>query len=179
MKKLIYLCLIIAVGFAVSSCKDKKEVKKQVNPIEENPQYDNTMERSAADTTALVQMATQYLDLLKENKIDEAMAMLHDVDTTGVQPLSEAHRKSVINNLKKFPVLSYQLEEFRLYSDDQTEMRYVYEFMPKPEGSPDLPNTMKGLIGFFRVDGQWYMTIPDLTTDPTINDLQNAKAINR
>lgn len=175
MKKLIYLCLIIAVGFAVSSCKDKKEVKKQVNSIENNPYYSDTMERTAADTTTLVQLATEYLDLLKENKIEEAMEMLHEVDTVGLKPLNDARKKVLINNLKKFPVLSYQLEEFRLYSENQTEMRYVYEFMPKPEGSPDLPNTMKGLIGFFRLDGQWYMTIPEDVTDPTINDMQNAK----
>jgi hypothetical protein len=34
---------------------------------------------------------------------------------------------------------------------------------------------MKGLIGFFRLDGTWYMTIPEDKVDPTINDMQNAK----
>lgn len=173
MKKLFYLCIIVAVGFSFVSCMNKSPKNEEAE--EQDPYYSSSMNRSAADTAAIMQLATQYLDLLKENKIDEAVNMLYEVDSVELKPLSDAYKNNVINRLKQYPVLSYTIEELRLYTDDDTELRYVYEFMPKPEGADNLPNTMKGLIGFFRLGETWYMTIPEDKVDPTINDMKNAK----
>lgn len=173
MKKFFYLCLIVAVGFSLASCGNKNP--KNEEAVEQDPYYSSSMERSAADTAAIVQLATQYLDLLKENKINEAVDMLHEVDSVELKPLSNERKNIVINSLKKYPVLSYTIEEIKMFTDDNTELRYVYEFMPKPEGADNLPNTMKGLIGFFRLGETWYMTVPEDKVDPTINDMKNAE----
>ena len=173
MKKLFYLCLIVTFGFAISSCSNKAPKNEETQ--EQDPYYSSEMSRTAADTAAIEQLATQYLDFLKENKIDSAVNMLHEVDSVELLPLSDERKNTLISNLKKYPVLSYTIEELRLFTDDNSELRYEYEFMPKPEGAENLPNTMKGLIGFFRLDGTWYMTIPEDKVDPTINDMQNAK----
>ena len=173
MKKLFYLCLIVAFGFSVSSCSNKAPKNEETE--EQDPYYSSSMSRTAADTTAIEPLAPQYLDLLKENKIDSAVNMLHEVDSVELKPLNEERKNTLISNLKRFPVLNYTIEELKLFTDDNSELRYEYEFMPKPEGAENLPNTMKGLIGFFRLDGTWYMTIPEDKVDPTINDMQNAK----
>ncbi|MBO6034016.1 MAG: hypothetical protein J6T44_03415 [Prevotella sp.] len=173
MKKFFYLCIIVAVGFSLVSCGNKNP--KNEEAVEQDPYYSSSMERSAADTAAIVQLATQYLDLLKENKITEAVDMLHEVDSVELKPLSNERKNTVINGLKKYPVLSYTIEEIKMFTDDNTELRYVYEFMPKPEGADNLPNTMKGLIGFFRLGETWYMTVPEDKVDPTINDMKNAE----
>lgn len=172
MKKIIYLCLTVALGFSFSSCGNKQ---KQEETLQQDPYYSSSMSRTAADTAAIVQLATQYLDLLKEGKIDSAVNMLHEVDSVELKSLSDERKNALKDNLKRFPVLNYTIEEYRLYSDEDTELRYVYEFMQKPEGAENLPNTMKGLIGFFRLGETWYMTIPEDKVDPTINDMQNAK----
>lgn len=173
MKKLFYLCLVFALGFFSWSCNNKKSQTEE--PVEQDPYYSSSMNRTAADTAAIVELTTQYLDLLKENKIDEALNMLHEVDSVGLEPLSTERKDMLARNLKRFPVLSYTIEEYRLYTDDNTEVRYVYEFMPKPEGADNMPNTMKGLIGLLRVDGTWYLTVPEDKVDPEINDMKNAK----
>lgn len=173
MKKLIYLCLVFALGVFSWSCSNKKS--KTEEPVEQDPYYSSSMKRTAADTAAIVELTTQYLDLLKENKIDDALNMLHVVDSVGLEPLSTERKNMLANNLKRFPVLSYTIEEYRLYSDNNTEVRYVYEFMPKLEGADNMPNTMKGLVGLFRVDGTWHLTVPEDKVDPEINDMKNAK----
>ena len=173
MKKLFYLCMIVAVGFSLASCGNKNPKNEEAE--EQDPYYSSSMDRSAADTAAIVQLATQYLDLLKENKIEEALNMLYVVDSVRLEPLSKERKDMLAKNLKRFPVLSYTIEEYRLFTDDNTELRYTYEFMPKPKGAENFPNTMKGLIGFFRLGETWYMTVPEDKVDPTINDMQNAK----
>ena len=176
MKRFFYLCPILALVFFMMACSDNKKTETSGidDMIEENPYYSSSMSRTAEDTTAIIQLATQYLNLVKENKLDEAVNMLYEVDSINVQPIDADRKDLVLKNLKRFPVLSYEIVDFRLYSDLNSELRYVYEFMPKPEGA-DIPNTMKGLIGFFRVDNKWYLTIPQEVVDPVINDRENAK----
>jgi len=172
MKKFIYLCLVISVGFSFYSCSNKSPKNEEADV---DPYYNSSMKRTAEDSATIVQLATQYLDLLKENKLEEAVNMLHDVDSVDVKPLNEERINALMTNLKRFPVLSYTIDELRLFSDDNTELRFTYEFMPKPEGAENFPNTMKGLLGFFRLGETWYITVPEDKVDPEINDMENSK----
>lgn len=175
MKRFLYLSLITALVFSIAACTGKKtEAGGVEDMMEANPHYSSSMTRTAEDTAAIMQLATQYLDLVKENKLDEAVNLLYEADSTSLQAIDADRKALVLQNLKRFPVLSYDIEDFRLYTDMSTELRYVYEFMPKPEGA-NIPNTMKGLLGFFRLDNKWYLTIPQEVIDPEINDMQNAK----
>ena len=80
------------------------------------------------------------------------------------------------NNLKKFPVLSYSIDDYHLYSDNDVDVRYTYEFMTKPEGAPEnLPTTMKGVLNPVRINGQWYLTISEFLKDPERDNIENSK----
>ncbi len=179
MKRIFYLCLISLSFVFAASCSENKQKQEEKTSeellLESDSRYDTEMTRSKADTTAILNLVSQYLDLAKQNKIDEALLMLHSVDSTGVQPVSENQKRVIMNNLKRFPVLSYEIDEIRLFSDDNTEVRFTYEFMKKPEGRENLPNTMKGVLSPVRVDGQWYLTISSGLQDPEINNISNSK----
>ena len=178
MRKVFYLCVLSGLLLSLASCKDKKAGQdKSVTEkiIEGNTRYDAGMIRTQADSTAMIQMATQYLDLLVQKKEAEAMELLYEkTDSAHVQPLSAERKAVLLNNLKKFPVLSFKIDEYRLYSETDNEVRYTYEFMQKPEGT-NIPNTMKGALSPIRIDGHWYLTIPATVIETEKNNEENAK----
>jgi hypothetical protein len=180
MRKFLYLCILSGLILSLSSCKDKK-TEKETSVMEEiiksNSRYDVKMTRTADDSTTIVKMATQYLDLLQQNKIDEALDMLYEInESSEMQSLSDTFRAVLKNNLKKFPVLSYSIDDFHLYTDNDVDVRYTYEFMTKPEGSPEnLPTTMRGVLSPVRINGNWYLTVSEFLKDPEMNNMENSK----
>lgn len=180
MRKFLYLCILSGLILSLSSCKDKK-TEKETSVMEEiikrNSRYDVKMTRTADDSTTIVKMATQYLDLLQQNKIDEALDMLYEInESSEMQSLSDTFRAVLKNNLKKFPVLSYSIDDFHLYTDNDVDVRYTYEFMTKPEGAPEnLPTTMRGVLSPVRINGNWYLTVSEFLKDPEMNNMENSK----
>ena len=180
MRKFLYLCILSGLILSLSSCKDKK-TEKETSVMEEiiksNSRYDVKMTRTADDSTTIVKMATQYLDLLQQNKIDEALDMLYEInESSEMQSLSDTFRAVLKNNLKKFPVLSYSIDDFHLYTDNDVDVRYTYEFMTKPEGAPEnLPTTMRGVLSPVRINGNWYLTVSEFLKDPEMNNMENMK----
>ena len=177
MRKIFYLCILSGLVWVIASCGNNK-AQSETNTIEDiikdNHRYDTTMVRTPDDSTAILKMATEYLELLKQNKIDEALDLLYEVDGDIAKPLSASRKNVLRNNLKKYPVLSYTIDEFRLYSDMDTDVRFTYDFMVKPEGAPEnLPTTMKGALNPFRVNGNWYLSISELMNDTEMNDMEN------
>jgi len=181
MKKLFYLCILFAIVVCYTACgnKNKSESNEEMSVVdqivENDSRYDKFMLRSKDDSTKIVELATQYLNLLKENKIDEAISMLHEIDdSANVKPLSDSFMSTLKKQLNRFPVLSYTIDDFQIFSAQHTDLHYTYEFMHKPEGS-DIPNTLKGVLSPCRVNGEWYLTIsPDLV-DTKMNDIENSK----
>ena len=145
--------------------------------IKRNSRYDVNMTRTSDDSTTIVKMATQDLDLLKQNKVDEALDLLFEVnESSEMQSLSDSYKTVLKNNLKKFPVLSYSIDDYHLYSDNDVDVRYTYEFMVKPDGAPEnLPTTMKGALNPVRINGQWYLTISEFLKDPERDNIENSK----
>jgi hypothetical protein len=179
MRKVFYLCALSGLILTLASCGNKKTEEKEKSVlekiIEENPRYDVDMIRTKTDSTAMVQMATQFLDLLVQQKEAEALELLYEkTESNEVQPLSAARKAALLKTLKAFPVLSFKIDEFRLYSDFDNEVRYTYEFMQKPEGS-NVPNTMKGALVPVRLNGTWYLTIPDTVIETEKNMMDNMK----
>lgn len=183
MKKILYLFILSVAVLGITSCSSKKseqqtqEKSEMEKMMESNHRYDANMSRSKEDSATILRLAVQYLDLLKENKIDEALGMLYEPgDSSEVKPLSAKTRKVLLNNYKKYPVLSYHIDEFRLYSDKDTDVRFTFDFMEKPEGAPEnLPTTMKGAVSPFRVNGTWYLTVSRYLVDTEKNDMENSK----
>lgn len=148
----------------LSACQNKEQ-KKQKSAVEEliesDYRYSSDMSRSAEDSTAVVQLATQYLDLLAKNDVESALGMLYELEGDSLTVLSDKRRTELINMYKSFPVLKYKIDDYSLFAETNTEVRFTYEFMEKQEGS-NVPNTMKGSLCPIRHGNHWYLTVPDL-----------------
>jgi hypothetical protein len=163
MKKFYYLsfALLAIVCFSMSGCLNKsKDVDVLPDSLNIDPRMDRNMERSAADTAAIMKICTDYLDLLKEGKIEDAVNTLYSYNDSAniVEQLTTEERSKVITMHKMFPVINYSLESVNLYSDDDTEFVFMVEFFEKPEDDPR-PNTIREALSPVRVDGHWYLTI--------------------
>ena len=147
----------------LSACLNKEQ-KKQKSAVEElmesDSRYSSDMSRSAEDSSAVVQLATQYLDLLTKGDVESALGMVYELDGDNLTVLSDKRRSDLINMYRSFPVLKYKINDYSLFSETNTEVRFTYEFMDKQEGS-NVPNTMKGSLCPIRHGNHWYLTIPD------------------
>lgn len=147
----------------LSACQNKDQ-KKQKSAIEEliesDSRYSSEMTRSTEDSTAVVQLATQYLDLLTKGDVESALGMVYELDGDNLTVLSDKRRSDLINMYRSFPVLKYKINDYSLFSETNTEVRFTYEFMDKQEGS-NVPNTMKGSLCPIRHGNHWYLTVPD------------------
>ena len=180
MRKLLYLCVFSALALSISSCGDKKpqsQTSTANDILKQNPRYDTAMVRSHDDSAMIVKMANDYLELLKQNKVDEALGLLYQLDDSShVIPLSDSRKNVLKTNFSKYPVLSYAIDEYHLYSDFDTDVRYTFDFMVKPEGAPEnLPTSMKGALSPFRVSGTWYLSVSEVLNDPELKDMENKK----
>ena len=115
---------------------------------------------TASDTAALRSLAVEYLNHLRNREFAAATAMLHEYDkttgVTGVLSDSAARRIDVIHNT--FPVVDYSIDDIRIVSENNTEIRYTIEMFESPAvGSA--PNTMRFVLTPKRVDGVWLLCV--------------------
>lgn len=149
---LLFLPLLLLM--LIAACTGKNEPTQQGQ--------EGVMERSAEDSTTLLSLTKDYLELLKAGNNAAALDMLHEWNGREVLDLSPEYRARLDTMLQCFPVLNYEIERMVLNSDEDTRVDYIYEFFEKPEGMENMPNTMRGSLSPHRVDGQWYLTVdPD------------------
>lgn len=140
---------------SLSSCK-KDQPKMTEKPL---------LILTAKDSTEIKNLCTQYMDLLKEKKYDEAFDMLYCVDTLqNLQKIPETQKQTMRSMFNVFPVLNYHLYEMKFVSEFDTKVRYNIEFFEK---APDdnRPNTTAIYLRPIRKDDKWYLTVYDTVTD--------------
>ena len=150
--------IVLAALVLVVSCSEKKQ--KTTEELREEliiPKM--TVDKS--DSSAVLQLANQYMDLLKNKKVDEAIGMLYYLDSNdSIVPLPEnlVERQKTI--LKTFPVLSYEFNGLIFNKETDTQVKYTIEFFEKEPGD-NRPNTTAMFLKPVRQDGQWYLTVAD------------------
>lgn len=160
MKRSLYVLCLLAV-VAIVSCTDGKGDSKQETEVNVDPRMDVQMERTNADSMAIIRLTKDYLDKLKADDIDGALAMLYERDSTGaVKPASEQKKAEMRQTYNAFPVVDYEITRMTLFSEDDTEVFFTVKFFETTPETEGMPNTVKQAIQPLRRDGQWYVTIP-------------------
>lgn len=163
MKKHIYYPGLIALALAMASCGENKQAKvgDANSYLKIDRRMDFEVERTGKDTVEVMRLAKQYLELLKNSNYNDALAMLVEVDEQckEVKPLSDNRAKAILKNMQNFPVLSYNIDELRFYSDMDTEVRYTITWYEKESEEDTRPNTIKGAVFPRRIDGNWFLTV--------------------
>lgn len=149
-----FACFALFVSLCVVACKDKPKSEPASKPS-------IAMTVDKRDTTKVLRLTEQFLEHLKANRIDSAMAMLHYLDTAmNVVPLPDELAAQQRMVFKRFPVLSYKIDAITFYSDKDSQVKYTIEFFKKEPGDPR-PNTTSFFIKPVRVKQQWYLTMFD------------------
>lgn len=152
--------IILFIGLLTYSCS-KKVNSPQESQTEVNPRMDKAMKRTAKDTIAIVKVTEEYLELLKQNQLEEAVNKLYDLRDGILYALREDQKVQMRSKLSEFPVFSFAITSYAIYSEFDTEVYYKTELFDK-KGDVNQPNTMKFMIKPCRVKGKWYLTIPNI-----------------
>lgn len=160
MKRKPFYCLLLCVSLLVgvgTSCK--KTAKETVSPIEE---FQNSL--SEADTTEILSISNKFMETMQAGNVDEALASLVMLDTANnVQPLPAEILESVKNTFKLFPVRSYTIQNYEFQKNDSNYVAYTYVALPATDNEPAV--TMGFKTKPVKIDGKWYLTLPDYSTD--------------
>lgn len=179
MKKVLSVIAVLATGVLLFSCgnnKGQQQTEEQASITD--PREDQTMQRSKVDTLGILYLVNDYLTKLKDNKIDSAMEMLYEASGDTVLPISAKTKQEVLETLKAFPVLSYNIEQIRMFSEQDTEVHYTIEYFKKENGDPR-PNTLQCIIVPRRVGYYWYLTIPEKKEDSNFREYKRKAELER
>ena len=168
MKNSLKFLIFFLAAIFIFSCNSKKEQEKKEETIIIDSRVDANMKRSNSDTLAVLHDVNEYLRLLKENKVDSAMEMLYEASADTVLPISQKHLAMVRQTIEAFPVLDYHIDDVKMFSEQDTEVRYTIKYFEKSDDDPR-PNTLQCVINPRRVGYYWYLTISPSTYE---NDLE-------
>lgn len=149
----ILFCMAIVCG--AISCENKKAAKSMEN--KEN--FVSTL--TATDTTTVLNLATQCMNFLKANQTEEALQMMYSMVDNRPMPISEEQKQKLNSKFKMFPVLQYALDSYKFTSETNNVIKYKFEFFIHKDQNDKTPNTIGFMFVPVRVDGKWYLTIPE------------------
>lgn len=156
MKKLAYIMFIALVAVFVSSCKEKTRMQQ----VQE---FRNSL--SSTDTTQMLKLCNDCMDLLKAQKVENALSMLYEYNdsTKEIQPLTDKTRKQYERRFKVFPVLDYTMDyySFQLEGVNDVKYRITFALEENPEQNGNAVTAM--MFNPVKVDGVWYLTIKNGT----------------
>lgn len=148
--------VVLLLTFTFTGCKEKSSRQIESKPL---------MELSAKDTSDVIKLCSDYLDLLKQQQYEDAIDMLYCIDTLqNINKLSGEQLQNVQRMYRVFPVLEYHLENLEFTTEFDTRVRYSIEFFEKA-ADDKRPNTTAVYFRPIRKDKQWYLTMYDTATD--------------
>lgn len=166
MRKYTFIAISLFCAVSFYSCKENKPQTRQ-DAIQE---FRNGL--TAEDSTTMLKLCNDCMELLKEGNIDEAINSMYvyDDSTASVSPVSEQLRNNLRHNFEVFPVLDYELEYFSFQLEGINDVKYKIQFA---EGGSE--ETGQFYTGFMfnpvKVDGQWFLSVKrsDQKFDETVN----------
>ena len=165
MKKFIFY-IIGLIAISIISCKDGQKDGADAIHVKKDLRHDYGMKRTHADTLAVMEKADQFLQSLKEKKLDAALDLLYEIENNEAKPLSSERRNLLRQTIGAFPVENYTIDELILFSDSDSEVRYTTKMFPDSIES-QMPGTMKGSLHPYRIDNNWYLTIQPEKNEPS------------
>lgn len=155
MKKLGYLFLAIAIVMMVSSCSNKKSQTRE----EQIEEFRSML--TAADTTQMLQLCDNAMELLKGKKIDEVIASLHEYNdsTEEITPLSEFMKNRLQRQFKMFPVLGYKRQYYSFMLQGCNDVKYEVIFATAEQAGTEEPPTTMYMFNPVKVNDEWKLCI--------------------
>ena len=153
----LYLYLMLAASFGLTSCKDKQ---KDVKTLEQDSVQQPQMILSSNDSNEVRDAVNYYLTALNHKQVDKALSMLfyYDLKTNKVRRLTDKENAEQKAVLSRFAGYRAEIEYIKLFRENDSEVKYNVYFSDKPS-TPSNPNCMGFMIRPVRLEGRWYLTL--------------------
>ena len=161
MKKIGYLLIALAALILATGCNSKKSREEQIE--------DFRSMLTASDTTQMLQVCDNAMELLKGKKIDEVIASLYEYNdsTEELKPISEELKKRMKNQFRMFPVLDYERKYYSFMLEGCNDVKYEITFATA-EQAGGKPATTMFMFNPVKVDDEWKLCVK--TQDKDIDD---------
>lgn len=147
-----------------TSCKSDKSQVQRVQEFREG--------LTKEDTTQMLKISNDCMELLKAKKYNEVFASLYlyDEENKALVPLSDSDKKGLERKFKMFPVLDYKLEYYSFLLEGVNDVKYSIKFAE--EEHPEINGEAKTafMLNPVKVDGTWYLTVKN---GSDFDELQN------
>lgn len=154
MKQIFNIAVFSLICLMIASCGQKQKTQEQ-----ESKEFREAL--TEADTTQMLQMCNECMELLKKKDIEAALAMLKEYDdsTKTVSDLSAETRQRYTRLFTLFPVLDYTLTNYTFMMEGLNDVKYDVIFAE--ESHPEVNGVPKTSFMFnpVRVDDQWFVTV--------------------
>lgn len=151
MKNLRYLSIFFSVLLiTITSCSKKgNESEKSMQEL-----------INVGDTTLVINMANDFMQLLKNNEIEQALDLLYTINAEDdVVKISNEQREQFKQMFEMFPVLTYKLETYYFKSWDDNMIKYETEFYKTDKKVA--PNKFTVVFNPIRKGDEWYLSLKD------------------
>lgn len=165
MRKFNYLLIaaaLLCLGTAFSCSNKKKTREEQVEEFRSM--------LTANDTTQMLQMADNAMELLKSKKIDEVIASLYEYNdsTEELSQLTDDAKKRLTRRFKMFPVLSYNRQYYSFMLEGCNDVKYEVVFATPEQTGADSAKTMF-MFNPIRINGEWKLCVKSAKDDHDVN----------
>ena len=159
MKKLVYFSLMALILLCVSSCKKK-------TPLQKMEEFTSSL--TSADTTQMLKLSNDCMELLKAKKIDNALSMLYEYNdsTKEVTPLTPQARKRYERMFRIFPVVDYELVYYSFQLEGINDVKYKIIFAQEENVAENGEAATALMFNPVKVDGTWYLTVKNTSRKP-------------
>ena len=154
MKKFNYVLVGVAVLTLATACKNKAPQTRE----EQIEEFRSML--TANDTTQMLQICDNAMELLKGKKIDEVIASLNEYNdsTEELTPLSDEMKKRLQNQFKRFPVLEYKRQYYSFMLQGCNDVKYEITFATA-EQTGDQPATTMFMFNPVKVGDEWKLCV--------------------
>ena len=167
--KYLFLVAGVLVLLLAASCKKKAEAPKSTDPLA--PQ----MTVSAFDTTTVQQLTYEFLDLLKEEKYDEAISRLYVLENDQVMPLPDNQKAECLFSLGLHKIYGYQITDYTFFKETDSEVRCEM-YIEDPATKSD-PARLVCLFRPVRRNGAWYLTLANTQTETQRSQIDSLRQL--
>ena len=167
--KYLFLVAGVLVLLLAASCMKKAEAPKSTDPLA--PQ----MTVSAFDTTTVQQLTYEFLDLLKEEKYDEAISRLYVLENDQVKPLPDNQKAECLFSLGLHKVYGYQITDYTFFKETDSEVRCEM-YIEDPATKSD-PARLVRLFRPVRRNGAWYLTLANTQTETQRSQIDSLRQL--
>lgn len=146
----------VALIALASSCGGQQSDRQDdsVDPVRaELEKYLTSL--TATDTAEVRELSERFLSNLQENRFDEAVSTLYQLDEAGnLEELDSATIATLRKRNLIFPVVNYTFDEVVFLSPDNNAVKYVVGF-----DKEDSHAVTQWAFNPVKNDGKWYLTL--------------------